>query len=67
MRTITGTYNKTTTLIETVTNGKQKLDIVKDGNKYYFDYNGDWYDYSWCDNPLQQCINDAKEELNELA
>jgi hypothetical protein len=54
-------------IVETVTNGNQKLDIIKDGNKYYFDYNGDWYDTSWCDNPLQKCINDAKEELNELA
>lgn len=54
-------------IVETVTNGNQKLDIIKDGNKYYFDCDGDWYDTSWCVNPLQACINDAKEELNELA
>ena len=54
-------------IVETVTNGNQKLDIIKDGNKFYFDYDGDWYDENWCDNPLQECINDAKEELNVLA
>jgi len=50
-------------IVQTVTNGNKKLDIIKDGDKYYFDYNGDWYDENWCENPLQQCINDAKEEL----
>lgn len=63
---------KNLTVLKTLTHPKAKLlkvDIIKiesDNNiSYCYDYDGDWYDFDWCENPLNECIEDAKSMLNE--
>jgi hypothetical protein len=40
------------------------IKIVENGKThYYFDEDGDWYNDSWCDNPEEDCMKDAEENL----
>jgi len=39
--------------------------IWEDDNSFYFEENGDWYNKSWCENPLEDCKNDAMKMLKD--
>lgn len=61
------------TILQTITHPKADhlfFHIVEVKNQdeiyYYFETDGDWYDQTWCKNPLKECISDAKQRLNRM-
>ena len=57
-------FKKIDTVIHPETN-KLNIDIYSDDVCFYFEENGDWYDETWCAEPLLECRADAMETLKQ--
>jgi len=56
--------------VETVVHPEDKelyYDIYKTNEDvYFFEYDGDHYDKTWCKNPLEECRRDALQSLKNI-